>query len=188
MEKNVITDLIQELKTKKDICKKDIYLLSGVLKTADVRIREVIAATLGKSKRLEAVDLLCNVVIKDCEQGVRTNGAISVLDIARRYKDNKKAIRYIINKACHPLLLAGGRYGTSRNIHALGWVFMELLAIGEKIMVVTAEDRDNIAKALQKYYYATLNSDARKAIQNLLDQFGVSIVPAVPSPALGNNG
>ncbi len=172
MKKLNVTAIIDTLNKKKTIEKKDVLKLGSLLKSADVRVREMIAAILGKSKRLEAVDLLCNIVIKDKEQGVRINGAISVLDIARRYKNNKKAIRYILNKAIHPLLLAGGRYCTALNINALGWVFMELLTIGEKVAVLTGEDKENIIKALAKYYQATLNTEARKAIRSILDQMG----------------
>ncbi len=163
---------VQKIAKNRVLGKKEIVALGRILKTTDVHLREMIAAVLGKSRRLEAVDLLCHIVIKDTEQGVRTNGAISVLDIARRYKNNKKAIRYILNKAIHPLLLSGGRYCTSCNILAMGWVFMELLAIGEKIAVLTNEDKDNIISAMVKYYKSTLNTEARKAIQRLLIQLG----------------
>lgn len=169
-----IDELVHTLSRKSELGKSDIYTLSTVIKSADVRVREIIAAILGKSSRLEAVDVLCDIVIKDKEQGVRTNGAMSVLDIARRYKDNKKAIRYILNKALHPLLLTGPRYCTSTNIKALGWVFLELLKIGDKIAVLSGEDKANIGRALMKYYQATLNSEARNAIQNLLDQLGIN--------------
>lgn len=163
--------------------KNEIYALTKILKNADVRVREVIATILGKCKRLEAVDVLCDIVIKDVEQGVRTTGAISVLDIARQYKNNKKAIRYIINKSFHPILLAGSRYSTARNIQALGWVFMELVAIGDKIAVLTGEDKNNLLKALAKYYQATLNAEARKAIQKIINQLGAtpSVAPAITS-------
>lgn len=182
MDQSKAVSLIRELAKKRDLGKGDILTLAGILKTADVRLREIVAAALGKSKRLEAVDVLCHIAIKDKDQGVRTNGAMSVLDIARRYSNNKKAIRYILNKAIHPLLLAGTRYSTSRNISALGWVFLELVKIGDKIAVLTGEDKDNMMKALAKYYKATLNDEARKAVQHLLVQMGGQL------PATANSG